>query len=684
MGGGSLFQVGENVEFWRVLVHLSVLAVCLVLLEKSLHRMERKFPPSKKYQHMLKKVYRELMVLGLISLGLKILKENPDIDSDSKTILAFQVADLTIFFLALTLIVQSTAVLLLLRSQNDRAERAELLRTRDLVNAIREATSVHDAPPSFVQTLCWGHAAKKKAFTKKLVELRLLRRLFLRRFGFPQLFPFAKYLRRAQANQISHMIEVEPMMWVVLLVVAWGICGLLELLQALDTDMPERQELVEAFMIVAWILLLLHLMVFLYFRSCVNYLLRVAAFSDDSAVLAANLSAVADEEDEAWQKEEADKALEAMSSIQEQHEEVEYQRVQRQRKLERHSGRAAAFVRHAAATMGFAHQEAEECEALSGVVPGSPTIDIRFFSYKAWHVSVIMLLVLNAFFITLFAQCAVYDLDEIYEDFGTLATVLVPLPLVLNAFFFQRHIFYDFVIVSSAIVIDSHTLSDVVENFSDVVHLRSEFAASLSQHLAQKELTVADLQAELKARDAKGSGLIEVDDLRSVLSKFGFRLTRFRFNSVIKLLFELEGTTVAYAQVARLVVMAQSENLVESTAASYQPSHPLLRPSVVTYDHEGQHSVLSQSSYNLYGSARQIPLLAQPSVGAEPCQDDFVNIPMSHFVLPPLSQRGNNLNATQTQQSALPRPSVSSQAFHDMFNLSRLSDARLRAHTTHL
>ncbi|ETK75835.1 hypothetical protein L915_17619, partial [Phytophthora nicotianae] len=514
MGGGSLFQVGENVEFWRVLVQLSILAFSLVLFEKALHRMELKFPPSDKYQHMLKKVYRELMVLGLISLGLKILKESPNIDSYSKTMLAFQVADLTIFFLALALIVQSTAVFQLLRNQNDRAERAELMTTQDLVHLLNEPK---DSAPSSAQTLlCCGRAAKKKNYSKRLVELRLLRRLFLRRFGFPQLFPFSKYLSRAQANQISHMIEVEPMMWVVLLAVAWAICGILNVLEALDADIPERQELVEAFMFVAWILLLVHLMVFLFFRSCVHYLLRVAGFNDDKKILIENLNTIAQEEGKAWQNEEADKALEIMSSIQEQHEEFEYQRVRRQRKLLQQG-----LYHRTAATMGIAHKSSEKLsESINGVVPDSPKIDIRFFSYKAWHVSVILLLVLNGFLITLFVQCAVYDLDEIYEDFGALATVLVPLPLVLNALYFQRHILYDFVVVSSTVRIDSHTLSDVVENFREIVQLRSEFATSLHQHMMQHELTIEDLQEELKARDATGTGYIEVDDLRSVLGKF--------------------------------------------------------------------------------------------------------------------------------------------------------------------
>ncbi|KAE9060800.1 hypothetical protein PF002_g31830, partial [Phytophthora fragariae] len=180
MAGGSLFHVGEDVEFWRVLVHLSILAFCLVPFEAGLHHLEHKFPPSRKYQHMLKKTYRELMVLGLISLGLKIIKEIPEIDSYSKTMLAFQVADLTIFLLALALILQSTCVFLLLRDQNGRAERAELITTQDLVNSMTSTKTSTESVPSFAPTLfCCGRAAKKRSNHRELVELRLIRRLFL-------------------------------------------------------------------------------------------------------------------------------------------------------------------------------------------------------------------------------------------------------------------------------------------------------------------------------------------------------------------------------------------------------------------------------------------------------------------------------------------------------------------------
>ncbi|CAH0482163.1 unnamed protein product [Peronospora belbahrii] len=669
MAGGSLFQVGEDVEFWRVLVHLSVLALSLVLLEKALHRMEHQFPRSEKYQHMLKKVYRELMILGLISLGLKIVKETPFIDSGSKTVLAFQVADLTIFFLALALILQTIAVFQLLRNQNDRVERAELLGTQDLIEMVKDAGTWR---PSWIQALfSCTQAAKKTTNGKKLVKLRLLRRLFLRRFGFPQLFPFSNYLNRAQASQISHMIEVEPFMWVILLVVAWVICGIFDLLEAVDTEMPARQELVEAFMLVAWILLLLHVMVFFYLRSCVSYLLQVAAFSDDKMILIQNLNAVAREEAEAWKNEEADKALEIMSCIQEQHEEIEFQRVKRQRKLHREACSIQAFLRQVTG-LTILDSITKKSESYNGVVPGSPSIDVHLFSYERWHVCVIFLLVLNGFLITLFLQCAVYDLDEIYRDFGVLPTALVPLPLVLNAFFFQRHIFYDFVIVSSMLRIDSHTLSDVVENFSEVVRLRSEFASSLLHQIAQQELSISDLHAELQLHDAVGSGFIEIDDLRSVLAKFGFCLTRFRFNSVVKLLFDLEGTSVSYRQVVRLVAMAENED----APVSGGPPHPLLRQSVTGFDGARQPSTLSQSNYSFFTSSRSLPMLTERGLEMDPISVEPMEVPTNVFVLPTRTQGGTTSNDAAAQRPVMARPSYSSQALHGMFNLRRLSDSR--------
>ncbi|KAE9276706.1 hypothetical protein PF008_g29028, partial [Phytophthora fragariae] len=107
MAGGSVFQVGKDVELFRVVVVLSGLAICLLVFEAALHHLEHHLARHDKYQHMLKKVYRELMILGLLSFIIKMLTEVGGIDGYSGTMLAFQVADLIIFILAISLVLQA-------------------------------------------------------------------------------------------------------------------------------------------------------------------------------------------------------------------------------------------------------------------------------------------------------------------------------------------------------------------------------------------------------------------------------------------------------------------------------------------------------------------------------------------------------------------------------------------------
>ncbi|KAF4317807.1 hypothetical protein G195_006676 [Phytophthora kernoviae 00238/432] len=266
---------------------------------------------------MLRKAYRELMVLGLLSLGLKLLKEVPGIHADSKTMLAFQVADLSIFILALALIIQSICVFMQLRKHNNLADRTELVTAQDILDALVTTgeASIPTAPSYFSWSnwFCWSKKGAYKPFEKEIIERRLLRHLFLRRFGLPQLFPFSKYLRRGQANQISYMIEVEPSMWLLLLAVAWAICGFVTMLEKMDIDLPESHELVEVFVAFAWMLVAFHIVVLLYFRSCMKQLLHVAGHSDDKATLVENVKAIAEVEAVAWQNEAADNALDAMN-----------------------------------------------------------------------------------------------------------------------------------------------------------------------------------------------------------------------------------------------------------------------------------------------------------------------------------------------------------------------------------
>ncbi|KAG3170446.1 hypothetical protein C6341_g10814 [Phytophthora cactorum] len=68
----------------------------------------------------------------------------------------------------------------------------------------------------------------------------------------------------------------------------------------------------------------------------------------------------------------------------------------------------------------------------------------------------------------------------------------------------------------------SYLSHDVVENFSEVVRLRSEFVTTLLNHIIQQELAVSDLQDELKTRDQTSSGLSKWTTINGNFNKVRF------------------------------------------------------------------------------------------------------------------------------------------------------------------
>ncbi|GMF22342.1 unnamed protein product [Phytophthora fragariaefolia] len=691
MAGGSLFQVGSSVEFWRVMVHLSILAFCLVIFEAVLHHVEHKLSRYDKYQHMLRKGYRELMILGLLSLGLKVIKELPGIQADSQTMLAFQVADLAIFILALALIIQAITIFSQLRKHNNLGDRTELITAQDLADSMAPSNGVFATTESTITQssalFCWSRKKLATGFDKEVIEQRLLRHLFLRRFGLPQLFPFSKYLRRAQANQISHMIEVEPSMWVLLLAVAWAICTFVSVLKKLNVELPESRDLVEVFVIFAWTLVVLHVIVLLYFRSCMTQILEAAGYSDDESILIDNVQTIAQQEAIAWQNEAADNALDTMNRVHEELEEIEDRRnASRHFLLRKDTGlQLVATCFRSIRRVGIASKPRETV----GVQPESPDIHIRYFSRKAWHVVVIFLLMLNGFFVALLVQCAVYDLDEVYGEFGLIPAIMVPLPLLLNTFVLQQRMFRYFVTVCSVLRVDANTLGEVVVHFSEIVELRSDFAATLLERLREGEYSILDLRAELDAYDEQKTGLIDVDNLRTILAAFGYRLTRFRFNSVAMLLFELSGTKIEYAQLLRLLVVSQSESPRESIG-TLKRHHPLLHQSMMSLNDGSRPSFRSDRMTTL--SARQGPMLARTSIESNTGQSDFVIVTtptlplMSRASVSAVSDSHPNMknqNGGRGRTPILDRsnshqfPGSRSRTLHDMFNIQRASEPQV-------
>ncbi|KAG1703955.1 hypothetical protein DVH05_006961 [Phytophthora capsici] len=594
MAGVSLFRVGEDVEFWRVLAHLSLLAAFLLLFEFVLHYVERRLSQYEKYYQMLQKVYRELMILGLLSLLVKILKEVAPIDADGKVMVAFQVADLIIFGFAISLVLQALCIFLLVGRYSKYAFQAELMTTRDLLVDLQKQQThfIGNWSPSKTFMSLNGDKPVSKIFTnKEIVRYRTLRHFFLRRFGLPQLFPFSRYIRRTQAQQLSHMIHVEPTMWLLVLAVAWGICGLLSIVKEV--------KLVKLLTISSWILVLFHCLVLFYLRWCVRQILDTAGYSTDNHILCANLAAVADEEISAWESESAENALDMMHRVHELQEEVEH---------ERNDSNWCRFVTSSKADEILKSPRHEN--------PGPNDVKIRFFSPAVWHVVVQLLLALNGFFVALFVQCALYNLDDISQELGLIVAATVPLPMILNTLVLQQFIFRHFTLVCTILRLNADALGDVTNHFVETVELQSQFAASVLQCLKDGGLTIGYLETVVRSHDLNSSGLIDIDSLRAIMASVGFSLTQFRFQSVIKLLFDLKRTKVSYIQLFHLLFLVQQDG----DGGERRSGFPEFQRRSASFDDK---RISNSISANDLSSIQQFALLAQSSVASDLASSDF-------------------------------------------------------------
>lgn len=134
MASVSLFQVGVFVSFLDVLKYLFFLLLFIISIEKTLHVVEHFTIKYSKYHDMINKVYRELMILGLVGLVLKIIKELGLVDAYEKGMIAFQIADLMIFLLAIALLFQAIVIFVSLRKRNMALDQMELLSSTDLLH----------------------------------------------------------------------------------------------------------------------------------------------------------------------------------------------------------------------------------------------------------------------------------------------------------------------------------------------------------------------------------------------------------------------------------------------------------------------------------------------------------------------------------------------------------------------
>lgn len=686
----SLFRVGVNVDFFLVMELLTGVVVFVMILELFLHRTDHYLERHPKYREMLRKVFGgehlfkfvtfdkflifsdlcllEFMILGFVGLLIKLAKEIFSVDPYADWMIGLQVADLIVFLVAVGLVIQSIVIFLLVRKKNIQLEKGDLVSTKYLIDLI-EKRSAETKRASMIELITGNFHHKEESISTSdipvVVELKIFRYFFLRKYNLPELFPFAQYLRYAENNQISHMIEVQFSTWLCLIMVAL----LLEVASRIGFELLEEWEenpfeitskqdaVILAYVVFSVVLVIFHILVKWYLNGALLELLRFTLSKDleeyqgpintptleETSLLSCKKRAlisnerfkklhfIAKVETSSMQQENTSNAIAMLEIIRDQrskvmgnfidkyghgasgpiHDDIGFQLLRKVFLFIINCGRLPASQKpdaisahrvpldHSVRTTQSSNANGIEVSGILG--DGYTTWKPRMYSRKAWHFVVMSLLMLNAFYFSLYCECIIFQLKRIYHSYGLAPVVLIPLPLFINVLVLQAPIFKNFILISSICRFDDAAYGEVVDHLTETLQLRSEFIMCVREHMKTHNWSREDLHAAFMEHDPSRIGSITIDDMRLVLQSFGYSLSYFRFNNIVRVLFETRGFHVKYNQVERLLFVG--DGMIEelnhaSKAQGLTESEPSL--------HRGDTIPAASPSYTPYTARESV------------------------------------------------------------------------------
>lgn len=569
----SLFQVGNNVELWRVLMMLSFLVFCVIILEQILHYLERRLNHKEKYNEMLRKVYRELMVLGLIGLSVKLLKEMIHFAEHSLTFIAFEVADMMIFILALALVFQSLCIYLWLRKEDQRLGYNEVLTAQDLLELIKAKNEQKTGTKLPGGKSWWPCGKKPRVVTEsqltEIVEMRTLRHFFLTTYQLPQIFPFSSYLKHAQDNKIAFMIDVDVSTWILLLFLLFCLDAVAKLFQDVKKEL-EPGSILRTFSILAWLLFIFHVLVATFLANLLNKIVEEAGYDSKKKEKEWLVNLAQLERLHQTDETDASKVIDVMRHVEEEQERIDEKDKKYDSKC--HDSGIQLIYRciHGHHKM---ENRSRSCDADAEDLAPRPSLRLAGFNVRIWELLVRLLLMFNGFYLALFFECILYQFNDIKQSI-VIALALFPLPLLINMVFLQPRIFRNFMFVSSVFSVDVSALSETIAQFTATVEARADFIYRLRQQLTKQGKTSSDMERLFAASDPQNTGEISVDALREVLNSLGNRYSASRFRALATLAFRVEQNHVQYCQVVRLLnIIDHSKHEVtgsDSECTAYQ------------------------------------------------------------------------------------------------------------------
>lgn len=207
---GLTTQLPVEVSTWALVGTVAF----TIMFEYAMHSLEHRVAGTP-FLGMLNKVYKELMIMGLISFGVSIAIQANILNNSSISFYAFELAHIMIFFTAMFFVLQATMLMFLstrLKVQYDKA-------TKDSTEMIQAQVSLERK--SFTYRNVW----LPYNTLRKRMEFKIMSSFFVHQFDLPFNFDFGLYMRYSIDAYILSLLEIDPFTWMVviaLLLSNWG------------------------------------------------------------------------------------------------------------------------------------------------------------------------------------------------------------------------------------------------------------------------------------------------------------------------------------------------------------------------------------------------------------------------------------------------------------------------------
>ncbi|KAH9192923.1 hypothetical protein AeNC1_005094 [Aphanomyces euteiches] len=563
INAGLDISVSLPVQF-AFICAVTVFVLCFEYVLETIESVIARHPT---YWTLLNKMYRELLVGGLTAFVAKRIDQWDALPKYSQTKL--NNSDDMVLYFSLSIALQSAFIFTMLRVRNKKLDKLSVLSARDLL----EYMSTDD------------NAKPTSKLSQSIMKTKILQNFFLTTYKLPDVFSFPKYLRSIQDSEIFSLFDVEIIEWLLLVAIYTAFFWIADVfetirfvgegsedaliesgvgLQHAKMIQTTRLEVLLVFILILTVSLWA---LYAYVRRRVHDIVIHAGNGHESYLEA--LHEIADQEDARLAKPMTnDEAIATMMELADALSDVED-----------HSTIWDLIKSGARRVLGKSHVKNQ------AFVPVAD-LHLRFFSRKAVHVFAKLLMSFNAMYFALVWSAFNASVGRVISSkqawWYPLCLVGLMVVLVFNMVFFAPRLVRQLALVNATVRVNPHELKAVIEHFSDVLEMQTEMAEAIVDHCDAHGKDIKELEQDIIAIDAQTTGYIEVEALRDVISRYGFKFSANKFQTFVRLQFKTRGTRVPYADFCR-VFYGLTEQLksshhdivseVMTTVSKHQPGH---------------------------------------------------------------------------------------------------------------